>query len=325
MDYSIFYKEELPINKKWDYEADVFITAYNTSDRCIELCKRMQSKETISIILPEYGYRDNEIPKNTNRIEYYQLFDQSEKLIVDNIFQKYKKNLNRKKLCIDITGFMRPQFMYIMKYLSTMKIKKFDVLYAEPVEYTKKENTTFSDGKISDVRQVNGYEGDHIIGNTKEILVIGSGYDYKLIQNVCDRKKNADVIQIYGFPSLKADMIQQNILAANMAYYEMQDGSVSQEAHFWTRPNVYYAPANDPFETANIISKIVNKAKQINNRLNIYLSPISSKPQTLGFAIYYLWECINKPVSILYPITTKYQRETTVGISRVWKYSVELP
>jgi len=46
---------------------------------------------------------------------------------------------------------------------------------------------------------------------------------------------------------------------------------------------------------------------------------------TLGFAIYYAWECLNKPVSIIFPFTSGYSRETTQGFSRIWKYTIELP
>jgi hypothetical protein len=51
---------------------------------------------------------------------------------------------------------------------------------------------------------------------------------------------------------------------------------------------------------------------------------LSTKAQTLGFALYYASQCLSKPVSVIFPFTTEYSRETTEGFSRIWKYSIEL-
>jgi hypothetical protein len=44
-------------------------------------------------------------------------------------------------------------------------------------------------------------------------------------------------------------------------------------------------------------------------------------------ALYCLWENSNedKPISIIYPVCDKYFGDTTEGISKIWKYDVELP
>ncbi|MCI0715815.1 MAG: hypothetical protein L0Y77_05775 [Chlorobi bacterium] len=326
MDFSIFYKEELPFNEQWDIQWDLFIAAYNPSNRCKSLFDKVKADSIYSILLPEYEFEFSEVPNDYGNIKYFKTKRSSEKILVENFFGFINQNLAELKICLDMTGFMRPQYMYILKYLYDRNIKRFDVLYAEPLEYKNKENTMFSDEYLEEIRQVNGYEGNHLVGNTNELLIVGSGYDHKLIRGVCDNKKNAEVIQIYGFPSLKADMIQQNILRAYKAIYEISNVyNYDDEEIFWINPNIYYAPANDPFVTANLLDKIIEKNEKSSERLNIYLSPLSSKPQTLGFALYYLWNCINKPISIIFPIPERYERETTKGIARIWKYTIEFP
>ena len=87
----------------------------------------------------------------------------------------------------------------------------------------------------------------------------------------------------------------------------------------------FFAPANDPFITAATLSEIVRLRERHGPITNLYLSPLATKPQALGFALYYLAECVGKNASILFPISTRYERETSTGLSRVWKYTVQYP
>lgn len=59
-------------------------------------------------------------------------------------------------------------------------------------------------------------------------------------------------------------------------------------------------------------------------RMSQYLAPLSSKPQALGLALYYIWENgLEKPMSIIYPFCERYIGDTATGIARVWRYEVE--
>ena len=108
---------------------------------------------------------------------------------------------------------MRPHLLFLALYLHDKGIKRYDVLYSEPQRYAKKERTTFSEGGIT-VRQVAGFEGLNSPDQSDDFLIIGSGYDHRLIKAVAERKDKADKVQIYGLPSLRADMYQENVLNA---------------------------------------------------------------------------------------------------------------
>jgi hypothetical protein len=56
---------------------------------------------------------------------------------------------------------------------------------------------------------------------------------------------------------------------------------------------------------------------------NLYLSPLATKAQVIGFGLFYLMECINEPVSILFPFSNRYNRETSTGLSESWKYHID--
>ena len=86
-----------------------------------------------------------------------------------------------------------------------------------------------------------------------------------------------------------------------------------------TRTGALYEMVEN-FKFGEIVEK--NPRKDITN---LYLCPLATKAQALGFTIYYLTECKEKEVSMIYPICHSHSRETSKGVSRIWKYVVELP
>ena len=191
-------------------------------------------------------------------------------------------------------------------------VKRFDALYSEPNVYKEREKTKFSSGAGGKVRQVAGFEGAHSANTSNDMLIIGSGYDDELIARVSYYKDAARKIQIFGLPSLRADMYQENELRAQLAE-ESLGPSLS-----------YFAPANDPFVTASVLSEITRALEKQKQITNLYLSPLASKAQVLGFSLFHYLEGKQRPTSIIYPFRPHYSRETTEGLSRIWKYTVEV-
>ena len=113
-------------------------------------------------------------------------------------------------------------------------------------------------------------------------------------------------------------MYQENVLRAQRAA-EQLGSSATEDVE------TYFAPANDPFVTANALAEVFSDACRTQPVTNLYLCPISTKVQVLGFGLYYLTEWVGKRASVIFPFCRKYARETSLGISRVWWYQVELP
>lgn len=208
--------------------------------------------------------------------------------------------------------------LFLFRYLSEVGVQQVDVIYSDPNIYTKQGGTEFTKDKVYHVRQVEGFEGSHNPEFGNDITIIGSGYDDKLIKSIARDKANSRKYQIFGFPSLQPDMFQENVLRA----YRAEEALGGK---FMDDKNTFFAPANDPFVTASVISGIVEKENNKQKITNLYLSPLSTKAQTLGFVLFYLWECDDLPVSIIYPFCKKYNRETTSGLSRIWLYTVQMP
>lgn len=318
IDHSILYKEKYTDINTFASENswDLFISAFNDSERVKSVFEKVRAKNKHWIILPDYAYEKEDYPEDS-RVFDFSPQDSESDMIVDyfNTIEKEKIEINN--LCLDITGFMRPQLIFIIRYLYDKKVKKFDAIYTDPISYVKKEKTTFTRDAVYSVRQIEGCEGNHNPDTSNDLLVIGSGYDNKLITSVSEDKEHAKKIQIFGFPSLQPDMFQENILRAYKAE-ESLGGKQFIEEH-----SSFYAPANDPFMTSKLLQQCINKENKFKNITNLYLSPLSTKAQTLGFALYYVCERINTATSIIFPFCTQYTRETSKGILKIWKYTIE--
>ena len=312
-EYTHLYREELDSDTKWDCRWDIFISAYNDSCRVQHVFDKVQATKKYWIVHEEYGYR----PELLTLEDFFLCEASNEVGILDFWEQKIGKehvDVDNEKMCIDATGFMRPHLMFLLKVLVSKGITKFDVLYSEPEYYAKKERTTFSGSHVECVRQVLGYEGVASSGNARDVLIIGAGYETHLISEVAENKDQAKKVVLLGLPSLRPDMYHQNAWKAWQAE-DAIDTEVS-ERHF--------VPASDPFATATILSELVELERKRGDVRQIYLAPLSTKAQAVGFALCHLNEYQNSNVSIIYPYTRDYERETAMGVSRVWRHTLEL-
>ncbi len=320
--YDISYKHKFKEVReiKGHNRYDIFISAYNNSYRVQEVFNNIDAVKKHWLVFSEYRYCREEISvKDESNISVYELEgNKSEGEVIRQYFEGLDLALSEANICIDITGFIRPHLLFLIRYLHSKGIKKFDCLYSDPIKYKKSEETSFSD-LLTRVRQVDGFQGAHNPDSSNDYLFIASGFDSTRISNVSENKKNSKKVQIFGLPSLQPDMFQQNILKA---YNASEESSHAKES-FLDTLNTLYAPANDPFITAKNISLFLKKILKTEEITNLYLSPLSTKVQTLGIALFYIAECLEKEVSVIFPFCDKYSRETTEGLSRIWIYEID--
>jgi len=321
-DFSLFYKTRfasinaLPANDVYD----IFISAYNDSERVKEVFAKMTASKKHWLVLPQYAYSQSELPSMASLSEELYLFDSTlseGQIIRDYINRSGIDFTNLGKICIDITGFIRPHLVFLIRLLSQYDIK-VDFIYTDPISYVKKEATDFS-YEYTEVRQINGCQGVHNPDTHNDWLVIGAGYDNNRITDIAKDKANTKKVQLFGFPSLQPDMYQENILKA----YTAEEATSNGRESFIDPDSTIFAPANDPFVTANVLKEFIQRENRKSPISNLYLSPLSTKVQTLGIALYYTTNCVNLNASIVFPMCDKYSRETTEGISRIWKFTVD--
>ncbi len=302
--------EELRVRQPWD----VFVSAYNDSDRVRQLFDAAPARRKRWLMAHEYGYLESDAPLGPETVW---LSDGGEATAIVEGFDSLDVNLRAVRLCVDITGFMRPHILFLTKYLAHRGVTDFDAVYSEPVRYKSKEATRFALGDPFEVLQVSGFEGTHVTNVSSDLLIIGAGYDDSLVSQVAGHKEGARVVFLYGFPSLSADMYQQSVM-------RMSQPLDAVEGRLFLGDGIAFASANDPFVTAGVLSQLCQDARRKHGVTNIYLSPLGTKPQTLGFALAYLKEFEGTESSILFPFSRAYARETSTGIGRVWTYHIEL-
>ncbi|MHB8730851.1 MAG: hypothetical protein ACYDAB_03560 [bacterium] len=312
-EYLLFYKQRLPVAGNWGINWDIFISAYNSSDRVRTIADRVNARHKYWLMLPEYGYAEEDYPQGN----VYAGLAENEAEYLMNFMQGLAPAFVRKRILIDITGFVGPYVLILAAILQRLGVAQCDVVYGEPVRYLHGERTKFTDEAVLEVKQVPGFEGVHTIDTSNDLLVIGVGYDFRLVAEVANDKEHARKVQLFGLPSVRPDMYQENLLQASQARE-----AVGPDASF--PANYKYAPAYDPFVTASVLSTLVQAHRTSYPKANVYLSPLSTKAQTLGFAVFYLRECTDTATSVVLPFCKTYMKETSEGLSGVWLYRLEL-
>lgn len=310
IDYTYQYRSIVNFDKLSDFSWDIFVSAYNPCDRVRNVFQKVQATRKDWLIHNEYQLPVDSIPDNSFRslskmedefvMEYFETLGAPEKL-------------PNASICIDVTGFMRPHMLFLLRLFFERGIKRFDVLYTEPGHYSERDSTKFSSDDVELVRPIAGYGayGNHSTEN--DVLIVNAGYEDRRVAEVADEQEKARKFVIYGLPSLKADMYQQSVLRTRAAYDALG------ESH-----RTAFAPASDPFVTATVLSKLINDEKKKQLISNLYLAPLGTKPQALGFGLYYLSEGLNTATSIIYPFSAAYQADASTGMGRIWMYSIEL-
>lgn len=310
--YSLFQREclysidELRSHGPWD----VFISAFNSESRIHQVFDAVQATRKYYIGLPDYVIDNGTFPKNVLPLD-----GEDENQIVAEITESINLRPDL-KVCIDATGIVRQYLPALMKRLQTMQIVNFDFLYSEPARYGDKESTQFSSSDLVEVRQVLGFEGSHTTDSSRDLLVIGAGYEHRLVSAVSDYKNHAEKKVIFAFPSMRPDMYQESVLSTYISRESLGVNAVESPL---------FSPAYDPFVTATTLHSIVNEMEKNERGIsNLYLAPVSSKPITIGFSLYYLLERMETATSIILPFTTSYADRSAIGISRIWIYKIEL-
>lgn len=314
-DYEYFYKTTLPVGGNWSPKQtwDILISAFNASERVKSVFTKVPASEKHWLVFPEYEFDSSELPVEGI---LFQSAERQESEFIQEFFATQSFEWESKKIVIDITGFMRPHLIYLLRALMHQGVQRVDMIYSEPGLYKEKEETKFSDGPVVSVRPIAGYEGLHESDNSNDLLVIGVGYDHELVKHVRDYKEYANLVTLWAFPSLRADMYQESVLRANRAADAVFTGD-------WKRDR-YFAIANDPFATASALRRVVKEQETRKPITNLYLSPLATKPQALGFAIFYLGDWMNRNASIIFPFAERYAKETSKGLSKIWLYTIDV-
>ena len=315
IDYGLLKRQEFTTDTLDALPAwDLFLSAYNDSERVNKVFQAAAARRKEWLVHPEYSFLDADLPSDAG-VRFLENRDEAKfwrEYFQDGPLLDFERNA---KICVDISGFMRPHLMLLPRLLRDEGFTQLDVVYSAPTAYVSDETTDFTRGAVTEVRQVRGFEGIHAPdGGESDLLVIGSGYEEELIRRVAESKRAARKIQLFGLPGLQPHMYEESRLRAAEAAESV--GRLPNRSSL-------FAPASDPFMTAQVLHEELT-IEHPPGTANLYLSPLATKAQALGFAVYYLCECVGRAVSVILPFAEHYSPKTSVGLARVWWYQLEL-
>ncbi len=298
---------------------DLFISAYTQEDIVIKTYDNIQAEKKIYLIFPEYNIDTSQI---NGEIFEYNIINHNikESEYINAMCEKYINITDKDKICIDTTGFNKPYLVFLLFWFKEKGIDKFDLIYTEPQRYLKSDKTKFSDNIVESRNIVSPYETYSKSGEN-DLFIVNVGYDSKLVNKVIRNVTANEIKPLIGFPSLQAIMYQENILNLLKSKTEL---GIKENTE------LLYAPANNPFITAHVISEYVKKYVSINKSAvnNIHLAPLATKAQTIGIALFYIFEneyYDNQDINlhIHYPFTDSYSASSSEGYFRINKYTIE--
>ena len=131
IDYSIYYKSSFPFHSDWPTRCrwDILISAFTSSERVLSVFDKATATSKHWIVFREYGYAVSQYPRNN----YYVAQSNIESEIIPEFWSSLPVGTESRSICIDITGFIRPHLLFLVRWLAQMGILRFDAIYSEPI------------------------------------------------------------------------------------------------------------------------------------------------------------------------------------------------
>ena len=268
MNYSYYFIEEIQDVASLQY--DIFISGYDGCDRTKETFKKVSAGKKYWLVIPQYNQSVEERP---DLYLFSSLLDESDYIL--EVIEKIEIE-GGKKICIDSTGFIIPHLLYLIQYLKRKGITEFDVLYSEPRQYEKGEATEFTK-RVGHTRPIVGYSAVAKDVEGEDTLIIFVGFNDEMVSNVAREKSKSKHKYLFtGFPSLQADMYQQNLIQLNKSIETIGERHV----HYCK------APAYDPFVTAKKLQDIIDMRLRKPEPVSyIHIAPLSTKPMAIAASL----------------------------------------
>lgn len=328
--------ENLSIIRLEDYlddprEWDIYLSCVSFEERCIKSSKILSDKNNdigCSIIfnykeIDDYGLKMRhleEMKENLNQISNsIHVFNSESVSSPSEGVKKFLKFINEnhidmanKKIVVDISVLTKPYFFLLIKVMNEkFGIGQFHVIYSEPAEYN------FTDSKtdrfiltlgLDRIESIPGYIGSNV--NSSDALIVILGFEGKRAIEVFQNLNPSICYSINGFPSFRPGWHRIS-LEENLRFFE-DSGAFD---------HLFFAPAIDPFETMNVIHRIVQEIKETAPSLDIAVAPLGTKMQAFGVLLYALK---NKFLRVVYPFPSRYDINYSSGCGISWIFKVNL-
>ncbi|HWY33761.1 MAG TPA: hypothetical protein VNX68_03895, partial [Nitrosopumilaceae archaeon] len=107
IDFSIFYKKRILLRDLAMDSFDLFISCFDKSERVQKVFENVRASSKKWLISPRYAFSPGELPDDN-----FQLLEADESTFIKTFFDGVG-DLTQKKICVDITGFLKPELLFI--------------------------------------------------------------------------------------------------------------------------------------------------------------------------------------------------------------------
>lgn len=199
------------------------------------------------------------------------------------------KKLSGLKIVIDATSFDVAELAIICKSLKTAGISNFDVIYAEPSEYS--HDSTNGEKNFNLSESLLGFEEAGIPGISKAIpttdpklFIFFMGYEGDRFKNALELSEisGKECNLVFGVPAFKFGWDKNSLLSSARSILE---NSLQDSFLFCGATNIYG------------VSRLLEELRHKYQNETFFLVPLGPKPMSIG-AIKFL--CDDKNASLLY-------------------------
>ena len=328
-----FIENAEAIDQYADSEIDLFISGISLEDRCSrgwDILKEKGIKVKNKIILYFNEVIEGAQQKGMQNAEkhfddlfemqpadcklHVNIYDEVSGLIeFEKCFRGISQEFKDKNVVIDFSVMVKPYIFILLKYLFYIKkIERMYLLYTEPASYHKskakislKDGDYFTKGSTK-TAEIPSYSGSENL-TKKAALIVLLGFEGERAAEVVRAVEPDVTIPINGFPAYRPEFKDISIIS---------NEELLRESEIFK--NLDYAPANDPFETRNVLEKIYSK---YSNRYNISTAPLGTKPMALGSCLFALQHA---DCRIIYPYPMEYNLKASKGWGATWVYIVTI-
>jgi hypothetical protein len=325
----------IPLEKFLEKNAvwDIFITCGSFENRCLRSCdifinKKVKFNTSIIFKYPENdaaGVKEKNISKMKEMLELisnesYIFESESISLPSDGIkkflafLKKKNLDLNNLNIVFDISVFTKPYFFLLFKAIKERtNMRRFHVIYTETKDYRDypldfDTNEIILTEGLDRIESMPGFIGSTV--NLEDALIVIIGFEGKRSLEIFHSIDPEISYCIDGYPSLQPGWHRKS-MEANMRFLD------ESGAH----QHLFFAPANDPFETNKVLGKIVMEIKKSNPDLGIIIAPLGTKMQAMGVLFYHF---INSDVRVVYPFPSSFTAFYSKECGKTWIFKADL-
>lgn len=290
-------------------EIDCFVCAFHNDDRSMEGLRKLVEKGISINKVIAICYGGYSTPKRiSDIIEEERIIEitvaQGNDFIIG--FKNTFADFVGQDVVIDISCIRTPDVFYIFKLLRLMEYRgHITCLYSVPYDYEYVSGDFEYKASMGDLENYDlaGYGGSYNGNAPDSTYVVFLGFEGSLALKVLEEAEYRNLNFVNGLPPF---------------YQKYKDISVTNNASAIKGKaynSVLYTPSDNPFETYNMLERIFP------NCTSICISPLGSKPVSLGVCLYALE---HENVRVVYPISESYSPHLTNEVIKTWVYDIPI-